>query len=358
MFLKGINPLWLALGLVLLLIIWLASGDVLRSADEAPDVTEEVVESPSRIEAELYEAEYYQPELGVQGRIEPWRQIQIIARVSGEVIDLPVAQGESVESGSVLLQLDAEERAARVAQLEADAELAAAELSGAEQLRRQDLASQIEYLRLVAERARVATELEAAEMALSYTRPEAPFSGIFDRRLIELGDYVQSGQELVHFTDISRLRIMAQIPQQEVARLNVGQPVEVQLLDDSVLRGELRHIATVADPETRSFFVEVEAENPDLRRIAGGTASLKIQLAEVFAHQLSPSLLSLDGDGRLVVRYVDEDERVREQEVRLLSAGRDSAWVEGLPEQVRLITQGAGFVELGQQVEVVMAEED
>lgn len=358
MSLKGINPLWLAGALVILLIIWLASGEVFRSADEAPDVSEAPTESLSRIEARLYEAQYYQPELGVQGRIEPWRQIQLVARVSGEVVDLPVDQGEQVASGQILLQLDHEDRAARVTQLEADAELAEAELSGAEQLRQSNLASQIEYLRLVSQQARARAELEAAQLDLSYTRPQAPFSAIFDRRLIELGDYVQVGQELVQLTDISRLRIMAQIPQQEVARLSVGQSVSISLLDDSVLQGELRHIAAVADPETRSFFVEVEADNPALRRVAGGTASLKIKLAEVSAHQLSPSLLSLDGDGRLIVRYVNEDDRVREQEVRLLSAGRDSAWVEGLPDQVRLITQGAGFVELDQQVEVVMAEED
>lgn len=358
MSLKGIHPLWLALGLVVLLVIWLASGDVLRSANEAPDVTEEPTESLSRIEARLYEATYYQPELAVQGRIEPWRQIQLVARVSGEVVALPVEQGEMVESGQTLLQLDDEDRTARVTQLEADAELAAAELRGAEQLRQRDLASQIEYLRLVSQQARAEAELEAAQLALSYTRPKAPFAAIFDRRWVELGDYVQTGQELVRLTDISRLRIMAQVPQQEVARLSIGQSVEIRLLDDSVFQGELRHIAAVADPETRSFFIEVEADNPDLRRVAGGTGSLNIQLDEVSAHQLSPSLLSLDGDGNIIVRYVDDEDRVRERQVELLSAGRDSAWVTGLPDRVKLITQGAGFVELNQQVEVVMAEED
>lgn len=355
MFNTKLNPLWIAAGLVVLLIIWLASGDVLRAPDEAPEATEPPATTLNRVQVRQFNSQTHQPRLSVQGQIAAWQQVEILARVGGEVINLPVTQGKVVEKGTVLVELDAEDRQAQVAQLEADLRLVQAEVEASEKLRARDLNSEIEQLGAVAEQARVRAELEAAQLALRNTSPQAPFDGTFDRRFVDEGDYVQPGQRLLRFADISRLRISAQVSQQDVHKLEVGYPVTVTLLDNSQLVGELTYIAAVADPETRSYYVEIEADNPDLRRIAGGSADIRIQLAEVQAHHVSPSLLSLDGDGRMVVRYVDEEQTVREQPVQLLSASREGAWVAGLPDQINLITQGAGFVELGQEVEVVMA---
>lgn len=358
MFKGKVNPLWIAAGLVLILIIWLASGDVLRAPDEAPEATEPAATELSRVQARESRAQSHQPRLPVQGQVQAWQQVEIVARVGGEVMDLPVRQGTMVERGTVLLELDAEDRQARVAQLEADLERVEAEVDASESLRARDLTSQIEQLGAVAEQARVRAELEAAQLALRNTSPRAPFDGIFDRRFVDAGDYVQPGQSLARFVDIARLRVSAQVSQQDVHKLDVGFPAVITLQDNSELEGELVYIAAVADPETRSYYVEIEADNPDLRRIAGGSAAIRIQLPEVQAHHISPSLLSLDGDGRMVVRYADDNNAIAEQPVRLLSASREGAWVDGLPDQIRLITQGAGFVAPGQEVEVVMAGEE
>lgn len=358
MFKPKLNPLWIAGGLVVLLIIWMASGDILRAPDEAPEAEEPAAASLNRVQVREFRAQNHQPRLPLQGQIQAWQQVEITARVGGEVMSLPVRQGTVVEKGTVLLELDAEDREARVAQLEADLELVEAEVEASEKLRARDLTSQVEQLGVVAEQARVRAELEAAQLALRNTKPKAPFDGIFDRRYVDEGDYAQAGEALVRFADITRLKITAQVSQQDVHKLEVGYPATIVLLDNSELEGELTYISAVADAETRSYYVEIEAENPDLRRIAGGSASIRIQLAEVQAHNIPPSLLSLDGNGRMVVRYVDDAQQVSEQPVELLSANQDGAWVEGLPERVNLITQGAGFVEQGQDVEVVMAGEE
>ncbi|WP_347332321.1 efflux RND transporter periplasmic adaptor subunit [Marinimicrobium locisalis] len=358
MFTKKLNPLWIAGALVVLLIIWLASGEVLQAPDKAPEATEPPPASLNRVQVREFRARTHQPDLALQGQVEAWQQVEIIARVGGEVMNLPVEQGSLVEQGKVLVKLDAEDRQARVEQLKADLELVEAQVEASEKLRARDLNSQIEQLGAVAERARVRAELEAARLALRNTRPKAPFDGIFDRRFVDEGDYAQAGQRLLRFVDISRLRVSAQVSQQDVHKLEVGYPATITLLDNSQLKGQLTYVAAVADPETRSYYVEIEATNPERRRIAGGSAAIQIQLGEVQAHHIAPSLLSLDGDGRTVVRYVDENQQVKEQPVELISATRKGAWVSGLPERINLITQGAGFVEPGQEVEVVMAGEE
>lgn len=352
-----------ALGLVALLLIWFATGTIRSSRDAAPPV-EEVTTSAlatSVLVSEL-SVETYQAEIPVQGYLRPWEQVDLRARVSGQVIDLPVAQGTEVEAGTLLIELDAEDREARVNQLRADVELAEVELAGAQRLQREDLVSQTERLRLAANLARAQAELEAAELQLSYTQIRAPFSGLYDRRLVDRGDYLQEGQDILVFADISRLRAVASVPQPRIGSLREGLSVIVELLDGAQLEGEVIYFSRIGDAQTRSFQLEVAVENPELHAVAGASANLRIKLDPQRAYRIPPSLLRLDGDGRTMVRVVNQQDVIEEVQVDVLSMTREHAMVANLPashsSKLRLVTQGAGLVEAGEQVAVRMEENE
>src|SRR5690554_7411383 len=91
------------------------------------------------------------------------------------------------------------------------------------------------------------------------------------------------------------------------------------------MAGVVSFVASAADPETRSFAVEVLVENPDLLRAAGGTATLNIRLPEQKAQFISPAYLTLDDDGRPGVKYVNGQDRVMFQTVKLLNVATDGA---------------------------------
>ena len=96
--------------------------------------------------------------------------------------------------------------------------------------------------------------------------------------------------------------------------------------------------------------------NPAGFRVAGGSATIRVLLPEQPAMFLSPAYLSLGDDGRLGVRHVGVGDEVRFTPVTLLSVTTEGAWVTGLPDEVRLITLGGGFVSPGQQVTPVRKE--
>jgi multidrug efflux system membrane fusion protein len=168
--------------------------------------------------------------------------------------------------------------------------------------------------------------------------------------MVELGDFVQPGQSLLTLVDISQLKVSAQIAQQEVIQLKPGQAVRIELLDGREMTGELHFIAAAADPDSRSFRIEVKVANPEGLRLAGASATLHIATGEALAHRLSPALLSLDASGRHGVKWVNDEQRVEFTPVELISVDNQGAWVSGLPPKVALITLGQGFVEPGQQV--------
>ncbi len=343
-------PALLAIGLVIALLAWLLLGDIQGFRDAPPEAQPAAEADAPRVEVERREAETHAPTLILQGELEAQRELELRARQSGHVEALPVAEGSRVEAGEVMLALAREELPARLSQAEDDLALARAELAGAESLLSRKLISRPEYLRLQAQVSRATAELAALQRQLDDTRLEAPFPGTLDRLDVELGELVQVGEAWGRLVDDSRLVAAAWAPQRDALDLAAGLPAELRLLDGSLLSGEVSMVARRAEEATRSFRVEVSADNPEGRRLAGASATLAITLPERRVHRLSPALLVLDPDGELAVKHLDADDRVVQTRVTLVDADLETARVAGLPDPVRLITLGAGLVEVGERV--------
>lgn len=341
----------LALLLVVIFLIWLFSGETLQSLDEAPEPSAAVVE-PVSVAVTLSEARPYARQVVLQGQLEPWQGVDLRARIDAVVEALPVARGGRVEQGDLLLRLSEDDRRTRLEQARAQLAYSESQLSAGQSLRRQGLNAETEVLRLKADVASARQAVRSAELALAYTRPLAPFAGVLDRLDVDPGDYLVSGQVWGRLVNTDLLRLRAQVPQQQVGQLSLGQSVEVTLLDRRTLTGVVSHIAREADSATRSYTVEVRVENPQQLRIAGASATARIKAGTVAAHRISTALLTLNDEGALGVLHLDGDDRVHFAPVELISTGTEGSWVGGLPDQIRLITLGGGFVSPGDQVRV------
>src|SRR3990167_8643528 len=227
------RPWLIAVAISVLLLLWLLSGSLFMAQKVASADQPAAQQGLAKVEIQWLQAEPMQRQHVVQGQVEAWRRVELRAQISASV------------------------------------------------------------LRLDSELAKARAELATAHLHLRNTRIEAPFAGVYDARQVELGDFVQAGQSLLTLVDIRQLKVSAQIAQQEGIQLTLGQPVRVQLLDGRELAGELHFIAAAADPDSRSFRIEVRVDNPELLRLAGASATLHIQTGEAMAHHLSPALLSL-----------------------------------------------------------------
>ncbi|MGR4067349.1 efflux RND transporter periplasmic adaptor subunit [Billgrantia sp. C5P2] len=345
----------LAALVLLALLLWLALGDLQRFRQDAPPAETPEAERLPRVEYRLSEATPYMPRRMVQGQLEAFREVELRSRHSGRVVELPVAQGTPVETGAPLLVLSRDALEAQLERAEDQLELARAELAGAADLRQRNLISQPELLRLQSSVSVAAAEVAELRQALDETRPTAPFDGVLDRLDVELGELLQVGEPFARLIDDRRLIASAWVAQRDAHDLSPGLAVEARLLDGSRLSGELTHVASRADTATRSFYIEAEFDNPERRRLAGGSATLAIALPERAVHRFSPALLELDDEGRLRVKHLDDDDQVVSTPIDLVAADASEARVAGLPETIRLITLGSGFVAPGDTVVAVPA---
>ena len=109
----------------------------------------------------------------------------------------------------------------------------------------------------------------------------------------------------------------------------------------------------VADEATRTFEVELEVDNRDGALRAGGTAELLIPAERVYAHHISPSLLTLDDAGNVGLKIINDLGEVEFVVADIAMSSTDGVWVAGLPETATIITVGQGFVASGAFVNAV-----
>lgn len=351
------TPVNIAIALAVLLAVWLLLGDREQALEEAPNPQARVEQTIPQVQVRSSTASPWQRELVVQGQIQPWQEVQVKAQVSGRVERILKQQGERVSAGDTLLVLSDEGRTNRLQEARALLKLREKELESANTLEKSRFVSETEVSRLQSAAAQAEAGLEEAKLAAQYGRPVAPFDGVINRRHVEPGDLVNPADPLMDLVQIDRLKITAFIPQQQVAALEEGQPVTMELLDGRTKQGEVSFISYSADSQTRSYYFEVVTENPEHLRVAGASVTLNIKLPAVPVHKVSPALLSLDGTGELGVYTVDAQDTVQFYRVKTLSIDNQYATIKGLPESVRLITLGAGFVNEGDKVKPVEASE-
>ncbi|NYS79860.1 MULTISPECIES: efflux RND transporter periplasmic adaptor subunit [Halomonadaceae] len=342
--------------LVLVLVLWLAFGNFQRFQTSAPEASPRNDTGP-RVEIALQQSTPFIPQQIIQGQLTAERETTLRANVAGFVAEKPVAQGSRVEAGDRLLVLDNDALPEQLKQAQDELAVAEAEYAGARNLRQRELISQPELLRLQSSLSASAASVAQLQKQLDDSRPTAPFDGVIDRVQVEVGDLLQPGEEWAQLVDDRRLKGIAWVSQQQVGDLSEGLPVTARLLNGDHLEGELTFISHRAEEATRTFYIEATLDNPAGKRLAGGSAELTITLPPRQVHTLSPALLSLNSEGQLAVKHLDENDQVQQTAVELVSADIQRAYVTGLPDPLRLITLGAGMVDAGETVTPVPVED-
>jgi multidrug efflux system membrane fusion protein len=156
--------------------------------------------------------------------------------------------------------------------------------------------------------------------------------------------------------DNTKIIVSGSVAEQAIASISMGDSATAKLVTGQEVTGTIRYIEPVADERTRTFQVELEVPNPDRSLPAGVTAEMQLRGVETMAHKVSPALLSLDSEGNIGVKTVDQFDRVQFNNVEIVRAETNGVWVSGLPEDGQVITMGQGFVSAGQQVEAVYGD--
>ncbi|MBS4036605.1 MAG: efflux RND transporter periplasmic adaptor subunit [Hydrogenophaga sp.] len=163
------------------------------------------------------------------GTLRSRQSVTLKPEVAGRVQRIAFADGAQVRRGQVLVQLDDTLQAAELLQAQAQLSIAQTNFN-----RNQELVAQNFVAQRVLDESRAALQVAQAQVTLAQARQQrmriaAPFDGTVGLRSINLGQYVQEGQDLVNLEDTSVLTVDFRLPERYQTRIAPGLPVQVQL---------------------------------------------------------------------------------------------------------------------------------
>jgi len=294
-------------------------------------------------------------EVVMRGRTEAARSVVVRSETAGVVASTPTPEGSFVKAGQVLCRLAVDARQASLDQARAMLKSRQLQRKAAAELAAKGFRSETQVLEAQANLDAAQASVRAAEIGLKQVEIRAPFAGVFDRRDAEVGTYLSPGQPCGTMIELNPLYVVGDAPETEAGRLHPGATAHAKLVDGQMLSGRVRYVARDADPQTRTYHLEVTVANPGNAVRSGLSAELRIAAGAGAAHLVPVSSLVLDSAGRQGVRYVLANGRVAFSPVTVLEETGDGVWVRGLKGSVNVITVGQSFVADGQKVRVAQA---
>ncbi len=319
--------------------------------DQPLDAPRSEENATPRVVTKTIYSEDHERFIQLHGRTESDREVRVKAETAGLVVKTPVTEGHFVKRGTLLCQQHVDARKAQLDQALALLKTRELEYEAAKNLVKKGYRSETQAAQAKAALDGAKASVARARIELENINIRAPFDGILERQLAEVGDYLGPGQPCALLMDMTPLVVSGEVTEKQVAGIRIGQNVHINLATGQKLEGKVRLVETKANPQTRTFRIEVAVPNKDRKLKAGVTATLKLSAGKTQAHLIPASVMTLSDEGVVGVRIVDYDDIVRFVPVKQVDETQDGVWVTGLPESTNLIVRGQGYVREGTKVE-------
>ncbi len=263
-------------------------------------------------------------------------RIEIKSKASGEIVELPVEEGDFISQGDLIARLDQKDERAEAAQAQADFDIAMAELKQAQstferrnQLFQDNLISEEEQGQITLDLAvakgkviQASTTLERTQERLSEAVVRAPIDGTILQKYVEEGQIIASGVSnvsggtpIVDIADMSSVYIETGIDEIDIGKVQIGQfaTVIAEAYPELEFNGEIVRIAPEAKIEQNVtlFDVVVEVKNNDGKLKSGMNTRVEIEIVKKENVLLAPVITMQIPDAKDLGDFQNRDANVR-----------------------------------------------
>ena len=268
----------ITLGLVLFFLISTKSAQF-----KAMSETEELaVPPPSTVSTFIVEEQIWVNSLTAVGTIEPVQGVELEAEIPGIVKAINFKNGQSVQAGDLLVQLDVQVEQAQLNAAESTARLAQVELDRSKRLIETGSVTQSQLDKAIADYENSKANVENLKAVIARKTIRAPFAGEVGIRQINLGQYVAQGAPIVSIQANDQVFVNFTLPQQALAKVSTGMDVDLfsDVYPEQPFAGTITAISPQIDPITRTVELQGTLDNPDGLLRAGLFVRVSVRLPE------------------------------------------------------------------------------
>ena len=319
---------------------------------------------PTTVSSATVKEEDWAPTLSAVGSISAVQGAVVSSELGGVVSKIAFENGGAAKKGDLLLQLDASAEEALLRSAEAEAELGRQDLERTRDLASKKVVSKAELDSAESKFNRLNAVADQMRSNIRKKTIIAPFDGQLGIRQVNVGQMINSGQQVVQLTSLDSLFADFALPQQYLGQLTPGLEVHVttDALPGHVFPGKVTAINSMVDSSTRNITLQATLENPDHVLRPGMFAKAEVTLPEKHKALVVPgSAISYApfGDSVFVIekkkdeKTGKESEVIRQQFVRVGEARGDLvAITQGLKTGETVVSTGVFKLRNGMTVTI------
>ncbi|HSH42797.1 MAG TPA: efflux RND transporter periplasmic adaptor subunit [Arenicellales bacterium] len=223
-------------------------------------------EAPTEtVTAATAEPATWQPVIEAVGSLEAVQGVDITAEITGKIIDIAVHDGAEVAEGQIVASLDADSLKAELRGARAEASLARIQRDRQRQLREKNAVSQSDFDQASSRLEQALAQVANIEAELAKKTIKAPFAGRLGIIEVDVGQYINPGDPIVTLQTLDPISVDFTVPQQELARIDVGLPIVVRAdaFGAQPFRGRITAISPKVNTQTRNVAVRGRIGNAD-----------------------------------------------------------------------------------------------
>ena len=294
------------------------------------------------------------------GEVEAMSDVMLSAEEGGVIREFYVAKGAAVEAGQPIAKIDDAVLAAQVDEARAAAQLAREQHERQRQVWEEEkIGSEMGYLQAKSQADAAAARAAALEARLTRTVIRAPTAGVFDEKLMDVGEMAMPGSRIGRVVSARRVKVTAGIPERFAADVRVGTAARVtfDIFPRDTLVGRVGFVGSTVDPANRTFPIEIAIDNARRLIKPSMVANIHVVRERLTGVMVLPQDLVMRTEEGYQVFVVTERDGASFAEARRVilgpSYGNRVVISEGLAAGDRVIGAGARLVDHGSRVQIV-----
>ena len=200
----------------------------------------------------------FQHFIQVQGTVESDNNILIPAQTNGVVKKILVSQGDRVNRGQLLAELDGSILESSIDEMTNALQLLTTIYERQSRLWEKNIGSEIEYLQAKNNKENMEKKLETLKEQYELTKIYAPISGTVDNVFIKEGEMAAAGRGAIRIVQLSKLKITVSLSENYISRISINDPVRIQIpVIGKEMDLKINAVSQVIDPNNRTFQIEI-----------------------------------------------------------------------------------------------------